>query len=216
MRCTPLAFALVASLTSASTEAKKPSSRARPEKQTAAAPVPAEPAIPPSSWLSLKDTWVEVTTHDGRVVRGRLAGSDDTTATIVSQSGEVVPLEIKDAVALKQVTPPTPPPPTQPVTLEAKDAGRVAALEQRYGAAYGQPKGKKMHTAGAVVLSLGLTQAVLGVGLGIVSLAFGGDEVFGRASLGLLLSGGVAVAVGAPLTVNPNCQHAVRHRAPRD
>jgi small nuclear ribonucleoprotein (snRNP)-like protein len=151
--------------------------------------------------LSLKDTWVEVTTHDGRVVRGRLAGSDDTTATIVSQSGEVVPLEIKDAVALKQVTPPTPPPPTQPVTLEAKDAGRVAALEQRYGAGYGQPKGKKMHTAGAVVLSLGLTQAVLGVGLGIVSLAFGGDEVFGRASVGLLLSGGVAVAVGAPLTV---------------
>lgn len=139
--------------------------------------------------------------RDGRIVRGRLAGSDDKTATVVSQSGDVVPLEIQDAVALKQVTPPTPPPPAKPLTLDAKDADRVAALEQRYGAAYGAPKGKKMHTAGAVVLSLGLTQLVLGVGLGVVALLTEDDEVFRRASIGLLLSGGVSVAVGAPLAV---------------
>lgn len=109
-----------------------------------------------------------------------------------------MPLVILEAVALKQVTPPTPPP---PLTLEAKDVKRVAALEQRFGAAYRVPKGKKMHTAGAVVLSLGLTQVVIGVGLGVVSLLGGGDEVFNGASLGLLLSGGVTVAVGAPLAV---------------
>ena len=203
MRRTSLAFALLAALTSAPAEAKKPSPRARPQRQNApaAAPAPTEPTIPPSSWLSLKNTWVEVTMRDGRIVRGRLAGSDDKTATVVSQSGDVVPLEIPDAVALKQVTPPTPPPLAQPLTFDAKDTNRVAALEKRYGAAYGAPNGKKMHTAGAVVLSLGLTQLVFGVGLGVVALLTEDGEVFGRASIGLLLSGGVTVAVGAPLAV---------------
>jgi hypothetical protein len=32
----------------------------------------------------------------------------------------------------------------------------MAGLGQRYGAAYGAPKGKKLHTAGGVVLSWGL------------------------------------------------------------
>lgn len=112
-----------------------------------------------------------------------------------------MPLEIQDDVALKQVKPPTPLPPAQPLTFDAKDVDRVTALEKRYGAAYGAPNGKKMHTAGAVVLSLGLTQLVFGVGLGVVALLTEDGEVFGRASIGLLLSGGVTVAVGAPLTV---------------
>lgn len=203
MRRTSLALALVASLTSVPAEAKKSSPRARPERQTApaVAPAPAEPTIPASSWQSLKNSWVEVTTREGQVVRGRLAGSDDTTATIVIKSGEVVPLQLRDAVALKQVAAPPPPPSAQPLTLEAKDADRVAGLEQRYGAAYGAPKGKKLHTAGAVVLSLGLTQVVIGVGLGVVSLIGGGDDVLGGAGLGLLLSGGVTCAVGGPLMV---------------
>lgn len=203
MRSTYLALALVASLASGFAEAKKSAPRARPERQAtpAAAPAPAEPAIPPSSWLSLKNAWVEVTTADGRTIRGRLAGSDDTTATVVTKSGEVVPLEIGNAVALKQVAPPPPPPSAQPLTLEAKDADRVAGLEQRYSADYGAPKGKKLHTAGAVVLSLGLTQVVIGVGLGVVSLIGGGDDVLGGAGLGLLLSGGVTCAVGGPLMV---------------
>ena len=149
----------------------------------------------------MKNSWVEVTTREGQVVRGRLAGSDDTTATVVIKSGEVVPLQLQDAVALKQVAPPPPPPSAQPLTLEAKDADRVAGLEQRYGADYGAPKGKKLHTAGAVVLSLGLTQVVIGVGLGVVSLIGGGDDVLGGAGLGLLLSGGVTCAVGGPLMV---------------
>lgn len=139
--------------------------------------------------------------RDGQTVRGRLAGSDDKTATIVSQSGDVVPLEILNAAALKQVTPPPLPPPAQPLTFDAKDADRVASLEKRHGASYGAPNGKKMHTAGAVVLSLGLTQLVFGVGLGVVALLTDDGEVFGRASIGLLLSGGVTVAVGAPLAV---------------
>ena len=70
-----------------------------------------------------------------------------------------------------------------------------------YGTDYGAPKGKKLHTAGAVVLSLGLTQVVIGVGLGVVSLIGGGDDVLGGAGLGLLLSGGVTCAVGGPLMV---------------
>ena len=57
-----------------------------------------------------------------------------------------MPLEIQDAVALKQVKPPTPLPPAQPLTFDAKDVDRVTALEKRYGAAYGAPNGKKMHT----------------------------------------------------------------------
>jgi hypothetical protein len=43
-------------------------------------------------------------------------------------------------------------------------------------------------------------QLVLSLGLGIATIATE-DEVFGRASIGLLVSGLVHVVVGAPLTV---------------
>ena len=203
MRSISLAAALVVSLAASSVEAKKTPPRSRQQRQpaTTVAPAAPEPAIPPSSWLSLKNSRVEVSMADGRTVRGRLAGSDDTTATVVGPSGEVLPLAIRDAVGLKQVAPPPPPPASQPLTLDAKDAARVSALEQRYGAAYSEPKGSKMHTAGAVVLSLGLTQVVIAVGLGVAALALDDAEVLGKASLGLLFSGAVTVAVGAPLAV---------------
>ena len=202
MRSASLAAALFASLAASSVEAKKSPPRSRPQRPpTTAAPEAPEPAIPPNSWLSLKNAWVEVSMADGRTVRGRLAGSDDTTATVVRPSGEVVSLAIRDAIGLKQVAPPPPPPASQPLTLDAKDSDRAAALEQRYGAAYSEPKGNKMHTAGAVVLSLGLTQVIIAVGLGVAALALDDAEVLGKTSLGLLLSGGVTVAVGAPLAV---------------
>ncbi len=194
-----LALALVASLPSQPVEAKKPPTRSRSQRQ--AAPATPEPAIPPSSWLSLKNAWVEVSMADGRSIRGRLAGSDETTATVVSKSGEVVPISIREAASLKQIEPPPPPPPSQPLTLDSKDVARVSALELRYGAAYGEPKGKKMHTAGAVVLSVGLTEVVLAVGLGVAALLLDDAEVIGKASLGLLFTGAVTVAVGAPLAV---------------
>ena len=135
--------------------------------------------------------------HDGRTVRGRLAGSDENTATVVEKTGQVISIAIIDATNLTETTPPVP---TPPPTLEARDAPRVAMLERDFGDRYSKPKGKKMHTAGSVVLSLGITQAVLGVGFGVVA-AISGDELFGATSIGLLLGGGVTIAVGAPLYV---------------
>jgi len=86
-------------------------------------------------------------------MRGRLAGSDDKTATVVAAGGEVVSVALKDATELREVAPPAAPPPaappTPPPTLATKDVPRVQELEQRYGAKYTEPKGKAMHNAGA-------------------------------------------------------------------
>ncbi|MDC0722477.1 hypothetical protein [Nannocystis bainbridge] len=195
----PAVLALLSlSLVAAPAAAKRPP-KAKPTVSREESPAPV-PAIPPNSWRALKDAWVEVTLRDGGAVRGRLAGSDDSRATIVERSGQVRALAIADAVKLRQVEAPPAPPPPAPLTLEAKDAARVAALETEFGAAYTKPKGKKMHTAGSIVLSLGLTQAVLGVGFGIVA-ALSQDDVFRATSIGLLISGGVTIAVGAPLMV---------------
>ncbi|MCY0989720.1 hypothetical protein OV203_41215 [Nannocystis sp. ILAH1] len=186
------------SLVAAPSAAKRPP-KAKPVVSRKEAAPPA-PAIPASSWRALKDAWIEVSLRDGGVVQGRLAGSDDRTATIVEKSGHVRALAIADALELRQVAAPPAPPPPAPLTLEAKDAARVAALEKQYGAGYTKPKGKKMHTAGSVILSLGLTQAVLGVGFGIVT-ALSQDDVFRATSIGLLISGGITIAVGIPLMV---------------
>lgn len=179
--------------------AKRPP-KTKPTVSREESPAPSALAIPPSSWRALKDAWVEVVLRDGGVVQGRLAGSDDSTATIVEKSGQVRALPIADALELRQVAAPPAPPPPAPLTLDARDAPRVAALEAEFGATYTKPKGKKMHTAGSIVLSLGLTQAVLGVGFGIVA-ALSQDDLFRATSIGLLLSGGVTIAVGAPLMV---------------
>lgn len=61
--------------------------------------------------------------RDGRTVRGRLAGVDESIATIVEQSGQVVALELPDALDLRQVEAPAPPapPPALPMTSTSAD-----------------------------------------------------------------------------------------------
>jgi len=196
VRHTTLVFALIPLLASAPVEAKKKSVRA-PQPPAAPATPPAEPSIPASSWQSLKGSWVEASLRDGTVVRGRVAGADAKTATVVLASGDVKPVDLTNVVALRETSPPPTPP---PLTLDNRDAERATSLEKLYGHNYKAPKGRGMHNAGAIVLSLGLTQLVLSLGLLIAAVSTE-DEVFGRASGGLLVSGLVHVAVGAPLLV---------------
>lgn len=177
-------------------EAKKKSTRT-PQPPAAAVTPPAEPSIPSSSWQSLKGSWIEASLRDGAVVRGRVAGADGATATVVLPTGEVKPVPLENVVSLRETSPPPTPP---PLTLDNRDAERAVALEKLYGNGYKAPKGKGMHNAGAIVLSLGLTQLVISLGLGIAAVAIE-DEVFARASGGLLVSGLVHVAVGAPIMV---------------
>lgn len=151
----------------------------------------------------MEDTTVEVKLTDGRTVRGRLAGADDKTATIVSTDGTVVPVALVDATEIREVAPVAPPkpvtPPLPPPTLDPRDADRVDALAQRYGAGYDKPKGEKMHTAGSVLVALGVTQMIVSGGLGIAWLALDDGTALFAPGIGLLIGGLATVAVGGPL-----------------
>jgi hypothetical protein len=191
-----LAFSLSAPLAEAKSRPPKPPKR---ESTTS-------PAVPASTWRAMHDASIEVKLRDGRTIRGRLAGSDGKTATIVATGGEVVSLALKDATELREVAPPAPPPPAAPApppppppTLDTKDAPRVQELERRYGANYTSPKGKAMHNAGSALVALGITQLIISGGLGIATLALDGDEFLAAPGIGLLVSGLVTVAVGGPL-----------------
>jgi small nuclear ribonucleoprotein (snRNP)-like protein len=197
MRVTATTLMLAVSLSASPAEAK--SRPPKPPKREATV----SPDIPPSTWRAMQDASIEVKLRDGRTVRGRLAGSDDKTATVVAADGEVVSVALKDATELREVAPPAPPapaaPPPPPPTLDTKDAPRVQELEQRYGARYTKPKGKAMHNAGSALVALGITQLIISGGLGIATLALDGDEVLAAPGIGLLISGLVTVAVGGPL-----------------
>ena len=123
MRAIATTLTLALSLSAYSAEAKpRPP---KPPKSEATV----SPKIPASTWRAMHDTSIEVKLRDGRTIRGRLAGSDDKTATVVAPGGEGVSVALKDAVELREVAPPAPPPPAAPPppppTLDTKDAPRV-------------------------------------------------------------------------------------------
>lgn len=94
--CRFAAVLLCLSLISPPVVAKSP--KAKTKLSASKATRDAAPLIPQSAWNALTNTWVEVSVRDGRTVRGRLVGVDQSIVTIVEQSGQVVALELPNAL----------------------------------------------------------------------------------------------------------------------
>lgn len=62
--------------------------------------------------------------NDGRTLRGRVAGADESTATIVDEFGQVIALELTAVLTLRQVEGPLAPP--LPATVASQDTAGVA------------------------------------------------------------------------------------------
>lgn len=101
---------------------------------------------------------MEVSIRDGRTVRGRLAAADESTATIVEQSGQVIALNLTEALNLRQVADPLAP------TTRSPDPQEMDITEEFQTR---RPKGIGLLVSGGVVSTVGL------IGVGLFGAGFG-------------------------------------------